>query len=254
VDSFVGSRIGAARVALLELAGVGKRYGRGQLERVALRGVSLELGAGELLAVWGRRNSGRSTLLRIAAGLEPPDQGAVRLNGGNVHARGCENLREQIRYCRKTFRPSEGQLVIDRLITTQLTRGIPLASARARAHEALERAGASPCATLKPSELEIAETVLVGIARSLVQQPKLLVIDEPTLGVDLSERARILSLLRSLADEGISVLMSVGETTCLAGADRALSLAGGELHGELGPPELAPVVQLRQAASRTVSA
>jgi ABC-type multidrug transport system ATPase subunit len=239
---------------LLELAGVGKRYGRGQLERVALRGVCFELGAGELLAIWGRRNSGRSTLLRIAAGLEPPDQGAVLLNEDDLYARGGEELREQIRYCRKTYRPSEGQLVIDRLITTQLTRGIPLTSARIRAHEALERSGASHCATLKPSELDITETVLAGIARALVHRPKLLVIDEPTLGVDLFERDRILSLLRSLADEGISVLMSVGETACLAGAHRALSLAGGELHGELQPPELAPVVQLRNAPSRTASA
>jgi ABC-type multidrug transport system ATPase subunit len=241
-------------MALLELAGVGKRYGRGQLERVALRGVCFELGAGELLAIWGRRNSGRSTLLRIAAGLEPPDQGAVLLNEDDLYARGGEELREQIRYCRKTYRPSEGQLVIDRLITTQLTRGIPLTSARIRAHEALERSGASHCATLKPSELDITETVLAGIARALVHRPKLLVIDEPTLGVDLFERDRILSLLRSLADEGISVLMSVGETACLAGAHRALSLAGGELHGELQSPELAPVVQLHDAASRTASA
>jgi ABC-type sugar transport system ATPase subunit len=86
-----------------------------------------------------------------------------------------------------------------------------------------------------------------------VHKPRLLVIDEPTLGVELSERARILALLRSLADEGSSVLMSVGETTSLAGADRALSLAGGELHGELQPPALAPVIQLHEA-SRTASA
>jgi putative ABC transport system ATP-binding protein len=241
-------------MALLELAGVGKRYGRGQLERVALRDVSFELSAGELVAIWGRRNSGRSTLLRIAAGLEPPDEGAVSLRGRDLHARGSEDLREQIRYCRKTYRPTEGQLVIDRLITAQLTRGIRGPSARDRAHEALARANSSHCATLKPSELDITETVLVGIARSLVHQPQLLVIDEPTLGVDVFERDRILSLLRSIADDGISVLMSVGETTCLAGADRALSIASGELHGELQPPELAPVVHLHDAASRTVSA
>jgi ABC-type multidrug transport system ATPase subunit len=241
-------------MALLELTGVGKRYGRGQLESVALRGISFELAAGELLAVWGRRKSGRSTLLRIAAGLEPPDQGAVLLEGGDVHARGGQELREQIRYCRKTYRASEGELVIDRLITTQLTRGIPGSAARTRAHEALERSGASHCATLKPRELDVTETVLVGIARSLVHQPRLLVIDEPTLGVEARERDRILALLRSLTNEGISVLMSVGETTCLAGADRALSLAGGELHGELQPPEPAPVIQLHERASRTVSA
>jgi putative ABC transport system ATP-binding protein len=241
-------------MVLLEITGVGKRYGRGQLERVALRDVSFELRAGELLAIWGRRNSGRSTLLRIAAGLEPPDQGTVRLDGGDLAARGGEVLRGQIRYCRKTYRPTEGQLVIDRLITAQLTRGIPSRAARTRAYEALARAKASHCATLKPSDLDITETVLVGIARSLVHQPKLLVIDEPTLGVDLFERDRILSLLRGLADDGIAVLMSVGETTCLAGADRALSLAGGELRGELQPAELAPVVHLHEAAGRTVSA
>jgi ABC-type multidrug transport system ATPase subunit len=247
-------------MALLEVAGVGKRYGRGQLERVALRDVSFELSTGELLAIWGRRNSGRSTLLRIVAGLEPPDSGAVVLDTGGSPSRGQastrsgEDLREQIRYCRKTYRPTEGQLVIDRLITTQLTRGIPGPSARTHAHEALERAGASHCATLKPGELDITETVLVGIARALVHQPKVLVIDEPTLGVDLFERDRILSLLRRLADDGISVLMSVGETTCLAGADRALSLAGGELHGELQPAELAPVVHLHDTARRTASA
>jgi ABC-type multidrug transport system ATPase subunit len=241
-------------MTLLELVGVGKHYGRGQLERVALRDVSFELSAGELVAIWGRRNSGRSTFLRIAAGLEPPDHGVVSLSGGNLHARGGENLREQIRFCRKTYRPTEGQLVIDRLITAQLTRGIRGSSARDRAHEALARANASHCATLKPSELDITETVLVGIARSLVHQPQLLVIDEPTLGVDVFERDRILSLLRGLADDGISVLMSVGETTCLAGADRALSLANGELHGELQPTELAPVIHLHDAASRTVSA
>ena len=198
--------------------------------------------------------SGRSTLLRIAAGLEPPDDGVVSLRGRDLNARGSEESREQIRYCRKTFRPSEGQLVIDRLITAQLTRGIHGPSARTRAHEALERVNASHCATLKPSELDLSETMLVGIARSLVHEPKLLVIDEPTLGVDAIERDRILSLLRGLADGGIAVLMSVGETTCLAGADRGLSLASGELHGELQPPDLAPVVQLRDAASRAVRA
>jgi putative ABC transport system ATP-binding protein len=241
-------------MALLEVSGVGKRYGRGQLERVALRSVSFELSAGELLAIWGRRNSGRSTLLRIVAGLEPPDQGTVALETEGVSTRGDEGLREAIRYCRKTYRPTEGQLVIDRLITTQLTRGIPGPAARMRAYEALERTGAARCATLKPSELHIAERVLVGIARALVHQPRVLVIDEPTLGVDLFERDRILSLLRRLADDGIAVLMSVGETTCLAGADRALSLADGELHGELQPAELPPVVHLRDLAGRMASA
>jgi ABC-type multidrug transport system ATPase subunit len=241
-------------VALLEFTEVRKRYGRGQLERIALRDVSFELSHGELLAIWGRRNSGRSTLLRIAAGLEAPDHGVVSRDGRDLHVRGAEELRGKIRYCRKTFLPTEGHLVIDRLITTQLTRGIRVSSARLRAEEALERAGASHCSTHKPNELRIAEAVLVGIARSLVHQPELLVIDEPMLGVEQCDRDRILSVLRGLADEGVSVLMSVGETACLVGADRALSLTAGELHGELQPSELAPVIQLHAAISQTASA
>jgi ABC-type Mn2+/Zn2+ transport system ATPase subunit len=140
------------------------------------------------------------------------------------------------------------------LSVAQLTRGIPGPAARAHAHNALERAGASRCATLKPGELDTAGLGGVELARALVHRPKVLVIDEPTLGVDLFERDRILSLLRRLADDGLAVLMSVGETTCLAGADRALSLANGELHGELQPAELAPVLQLRHAATRAASA
>jgi ABC-type multidrug transport system ATPase subunit len=237
-------------MALLEVTGVEKCHGRGQSERLALRNVSLELEAGELLAVWGRRNSGRSTLIRIAAGLEAPDRGTVLLDGGDLNGRRGEELRGQIRFCRKTYRATEGQLVIDRLITTQLTRGIREPTARSSAYAALERANARHCATMRPSELDITEGVLVGIARSLVHRPRLLAIDEPTLGVDLFERDRILSLLRSLADDGVAVLMSVGETTCLVGADRALSLADGELHGELAPPALAPVVPLHDAADR----
>ena len=106
----------------------------------------------------------------------------------------------------------------------------------------------------EPSELRIAEAVLVGIARSLVHQPELLVIDEPMLGVEERDRDQILPVLRALADEGVSVLMSVGDVGCLAGADRALSLAAGELHGELQPTELAPVIQLHTAMSQTASA
>ena len=72
-------------------------------------------------------------------------------------------------------------------------------------------------------------------------------IDEPTIGVDFAARDSILLLLRSIADEGVGVLMSTGETPCLAGADRALAMSNGRLGGEL-EPDLAPIVPLRVAA------
>jgi ABC-type lipoprotein export system ATPase subunit len=232
---------------LLELDRVFKRYRRGSSERVALCDVSLSLESGELVAVWGRRRSGRSTLLRIAANVEAPDSGVVRFEGRDVIARQDHARGHGISYCRKSFRSDEGPLVIDQLMTGHLMRGASRELAQARAHAALKRAGAERCGSLTPSELDGAEVVRVAIARALGPEPKLLVIDEPTIGVDLAERDAILLLLRSFAEDGVAVLMSVGETTALSGADRALSLDNGALHGALDP-KLAAVVPIRRGA------
>jgi len=91
--------------------------------------------------------------------------------------------------------------------------------------------------------------VRVAIARTLALEPAILVIDEPTRGVDLLERDGILALLRSLADEGITVLASTRDSTGLAGADRALVISEGELRGA-PPAELATVLPLRRPAGR----
>jgi ABC-type multidrug transport system ATPase subunit len=234
-------------MSLLELDHASKRYGRGVHERIALRDVSLEVEPGELVAVWGRRRSGRSTLLRIAAGVEAPDSGVVRLQGRDLSARSCELLGDGIGYCRKTFHPNEGRVVLDHLIVGQLARGVSPSAAANRAWEALERTDAGGCAKLKPTELDGGEAVRVAIARALSLQPKLLLIDEPTIGVDLLARDAILLLLRSLAGEGMAVLTSTGESTGLSGA-RALTLSDGELHGR-PTRELAPVLPLRRRSA-----
>ncbi|MGH2853336.1 MAG: ATP-binding cassette domain-containing protein [Solirubrobacteraceae bacterium] len=238
---------------LLELQHVSKRYGHGLGQRTVLRDVSLALEPGELVVIWGRRRSGRSTLLRVAAGVEPPDSGVVRFAGSNLAGHRGDLLGGGIGYCQCSFLPTEGQLVLDQLIVSQLARGVPPLLAASRAKSALERLGAERCATLRPGELSGEEAVRVAIARAFALEPKLLVIDEPTLNVDLLVRDEILLLLRSLADEGIAVLASAGESTGLAGSDRALSIGKGELHGHM-TPELAQVLPLRPPATRQASA
>jgi ABC-type multidrug transport system ATPase subunit len=234
-------------MTLLALEHVGRRHGRGAGERAVLRDVSLQLDAGELVAVWGLRRSGRSTLLRVAAGIEPPDAGVVRFAGHELSQDGGEALGSGIGYCRRGFAGAEGQNVLDELTAGQLARGVPVSAARARARDALERTGVEECAGRGLRELDSAEAVRVVLARALALRPALLVIDEPIKGVDLLERDGVLALLRSLAGEGIAVLMSAGESTELAGSDRALSLSDGVLHGS-AVPELAPVVPLRRQA------
>ncbi len=199
-----------------------------------------------MVAVWGMRRSGRSTLLRVAAGVERPDTGIVRFEGRDLSARDGERLGGGIGYCRKMFAPSEGRRVIDHIVVGLLACGVPLALAATRAREALERVQIAHCATLRPTELDCAEAVRAAIARALAFAPRLLLIDEPTIGVDLLARDDILRLLLSLAKDGIAVLASTGESPALSGA-RALTLSEGELHG---PPahELATVVPLRHRA------
>ncbi len=235
-------------MSLLALERVSKRYGSGAQERIALSEVSLELHEGELVGVWGLRRSGRSTLLRLAAGIEHPDSGAVYFAGHDLASPGASSLGSGIGYCRRGFRGSEGRIVLEDLMVGQLARGIPSTVARARARSALARTGAERCAPLMPHELDSTEAVRVAIAQALASQPALLIIDEPTKGVDLLDRDEVLSLLRSLTKEGTAVLMSAGESTGLFGADRALSLSEGEMHGTVSP-ELAPVVRLPRRAS-----
>jgi len=232
---------------LLQLDRVSKGFGRGSSRRAVLQHVSLEIGAGELVSIWGTRRSGRSTLLRIAAGLDAPDAGEVRFAGRRLTGRESDALRGEIGYCRRAFGPSDGRAVLDQLMLSQLARGASSEQATLRARGALARVGAQRCSELRPSELAGAEAVRVTIARALAGNPRLLVIDEPTLGVDHSERDGILALLRSLADDGMAVLTSTDKTAGLAGADRALSLGDGELRGTI-EPALADVVPIRPAA------
>jgi ABC-type multidrug transport system ATPase subunit len=227
---------------MLELERIDKRYRRGRLEVVALRGVSLEVCPAEVVAVLGMEGSGRSTLLRVAAGIEQPDAGEVRFRGRPLLL-GERAVAGGIAYCQASFRRTEGEAVLDDLIAAQLARGVRPARARERAWEALERVDARMCGQRRLFELEKADASRVGIARALVQRPSLLLIDEPTKGVDLLERDGILELVRSLSREDIAVLMSSNKATGVFGADRVLSLSNGELYGQ-GSPEMAEVVRL----------
>jgi len=235
-------------MTLLALERVFKRHKDGRSERVVLDDVSMSMQAGELVAVWGERGSGRSTLLRIAAGIEAPDSGVVRFAGGELGGRRGTALGEGIGYCASAPVDREAGIVLEELMLTPRIRGVAHSDAQSRARAALARVGAAGCAGHRSSELDGAEAVRVSLAQALVLQPALLVIDEPVTGVDLLERDDILELLRSLADDGIAVLMSVGESTEFTDADRKLSLRGGRLGGSVDP-ELASVHHLLREAT-----
>lgn len=229
-------------MSLLTLEDVTKTYVRGRRELVALRKVSLEIDAGEVVGVWGRRFSGRTTLLRVAGGLERPDRGRIALDGLDLAACAERDLRRRIAYCHPHFNPAHAERVVEHVAVPLLAAGVRFDRACRRAHAMLERLGAGACAELRPHELDHGETTRVAIARALLPEPQLLLVDEPTNGIGLLERDPLLSLLCAVTRaEGVAVLMTAAETTALAGVDRALSLSSGELRGEVLPTAAAVV-------------
>lgn len=216
-------------MSLLELELVVKRHP--QARHAVLNGVSMELDEGELAVVWGLRSSGRSTLLRIAAGIDAPDSGAVHFAGEDLAHAGERLLGGAIGYCHKTLPIPSGQAALEHVMVPLLAHWSSTRTARVRAREALAHVGAAHCEGMRQRELSSAERVRVAIARTLTLRPRLIVIDEPVYGVELIERDEVLVLLRSLANEGIAVLASTGESTGLSEADRGFVLGGGELRG-----------------------
>lgn len=235
-------------MSLLVVERVSKHHRHGRIDRVALSDVSLVIGPGELVAVWGLRRSGRTTLLRVAAGMERPDAGVVHFAERNLA--GCRDvvLGRKIGFVQLHFSAEEGESVLDQVAGGLLAERISLATARRRALEALADAGVEECAALGPRELDCGEAVRVAISRALVRSPRLLVLDEPTCGVDVADRDPILRLLRVIASRGVAVLMSTGDGAALAGVDRVYTLDHGVLRGGVPDPE-AEVIPLRRPVS-----
>jgi putative ABC transport system ATP-binding protein len=238
---------------VLALDRVWKRYPRGDRgvrERVALRDASLTIEPAELVAVWGRRRSGRTTLLRVAAGVEPPSEGTVSFDGVDLAHRPRLGARHGIGYCSTDFARILGSCVLEQVAAPLLGANVRILRSQARALDALRRVGVADLAELDPAELDHTETIRVALARALVTEPRLLLVDDPTDGLPpWRERDGLLALLRSIAHrDEIAVLMTVEEASSLSGADRALAIDDGELRG---PRTRAPgkVVPLRRSAS-----
>ena len=239
-------------MSLLVLDSVSKRFPRGARgrEQLVLRGVSLEVASGDVVAVWGRRRSGRSTLLRVAGGIEPPSDGVVRFAGGDLRRSPMLGVPRGIGYCTTSFTRMLGETVVEHVAAPLLGHDVSVLQAEVRAYEALRRVGAERCAALDPDGLDHSEAVCVGIARALVAEPSCCWwtsrrADSTRPQPRRDPRAAALAC----GSERIAVLVTVDEATALAGADRALTLDGGELRGATASVTAA-VVPLRRAEAR----
>jgi predicted ABC-type transport system involved in lysophospholipase L1 biosynthesis ATPase subunit len=223
-----------AELELLAMRGACKGYARGEHTSQVLVDVSLEVHPGEIAAVVGGRREGKTTLLKVAAGLEPLDTGEVWLESVEL-ARVSDRERARLLGREIAWTHREGTGVRFRVLDYV---GLPLAIGRGcgqrRAHglamEALERVGAASCAGQRWVELSNWERLLVALARGIVSSPKLLVVDDLMDGFGIGRTREAGELLLALVGElGCGVLMSCSDLEAALVADRVWSLEGGRL-------------------------
>jgi len=202
----------------------------GEEETLALRGVTLAVEPGELVAVTGPSGSGKSTLLACLAGLDEPDGGTVKVTG-KVMSRRPETERAALRAraIGMLFQSANlfEHLSLDRnLALSQSLAGRP---DRERRAALLAELSLDHRAQAFPSELSGGEAARAGLAVALVNDPDIVLADEPTGEVDASTEARVLTLLRERAASGAAVVVVTHSRTVSAEADRIVGLLDGEV-------------------------
>jgi len=220
-------------MTLLSLAGVTKRYARGYREVEALAGVDLDVQPGDFVAIWGGSRSGKTTLLRVAAGIEAPDDGSVLFDGRDLATRSRRDrsrlLLTDIGCVWQTGRITRGLSVLDHVALPRF-KAHSHAQARREAHEVLERVGVPQAATARWHELTDGERTRVALAHALIRRPRLLLADEPTANLNMIEREQVLGVLRSVAEEaGVAIVMTAPDAPNLLQSHRLMSLDGGRL-------------------------
>jgi ABC-type lipoprotein export system ATPase subunit len=219
-------------MAVVAASGLVKTYGEGRAARRVLDGADLVVAAGEVVAVLGRSGSGKSTLLHLLGGLDRPDRGTIEVAGERVTGASERELsslrRRRIGFVFQFFHllpelSGEGNV----LLAGRVRGARP--DARERGRALIDRLGLGPVAGSLPSRLSGGEQQRFAIARALVNDPALVLADEPTGNLDVEAGADVLRLLRAGADEGRAVVMVTHEAAAAAIADRVLTLRDGRL-------------------------
>jgi ABC-type lipoprotein export system ATPase subunit len=225
-------------VPMLELDSGSRSFWRGTHEIPVLKDVSLEVAAGDLVAVYGRRNAGKTTLLKVAAGFERLDRGRVVFEGKDLSRLSRKALtrlhRERIAWMERSG-PHSRELPTSVYVALPLYGKVGPVQAQRLAVTALKRVGAEECADERWGDLPDTARVLVAIAHALVREPSLIVADDPTAGLGIVDRERVVGLLRSAADEGgVGILMAVPDMPAMLQAHQVRSLSRGRLLAPAG--------------------
>ena len=216
------------------LRGVRKSVGSGRLQRVLLDAVDLDLHSGTMTAVVGRSGSGKSTLLHVLGGLEPVDAGSVEVAGVRLDRCSSSELvdvrRRLVGFVFQFFHLLPELTGAENVLLPARLAGDG-EIAQERAAGLLRTLGVEEASSRLPAVLSGGEQQRLAVARALINQPAVVLADEPTGNLDEASGHEVLGLLRAVADDGHAVLLVTHDAEAATLADRVLTLRDGRLSG-----------------------
>jgi putative ABC transport system ATP-binding protein len=220
-------------MALIELADITKVYDMGAEKVHALRGVNLNVERGEYVAIMGSSGSGKSTLMNLVGCLDTPSSGSYRLNGVEVEKLDDSELarirNKEIGFVFQTFNLLARTTALQNVELPLIYAGVSRRERRERANRALERVGLGERVSHQPNELSGGQRQRVAIARALVNEPSILLADEPTGNLDSATSIEIMALFDELHQAGNTVVLVTHEPDIAEHAWRQVLLRDGNV-------------------------
>lgn len=218
---------------MLELRDIYKTYQQGKLEVPVLGGISLSVDEGEYLAIMGPSGSGKTTLMNIIGCLDSATSGEYILEGEDIASVSEKRMSEvrlkSIGFVFQSFYLLSRQSALENVALPLLYAGVRKKERNRVARQALERVGLGDRTDFKPTQLSGGQCQRVAIARAIVNNPKILLADEPTGALDTRSGEQIMEIFKSLNDEGVTIVMITHEPEIAAHAKRTLHIRDGLL-------------------------
>ena len=219
---------------IIKVTGVARAFRTGRGEVLALNGVDLEVYAGEYISIMGPSGSGKSTLFNMIGALDTPTAGVVEIGGillGQINAKQASYFRSHyMGYVFQAYNLIPSLTALKNVALPASLAGADSEEAVRRATLALEEVGLGDRMTHRPDELSGGQQQRVAIARAIVNQPKIILADEPTANLDLQTGDEIINLLKNLCGKhGVTVVTATHDYAMLAVSDRVVWIADGRI-------------------------